>query len=154
MEQIKKKIEELLKLMNFNDVEIDVRKDNSLKDKELSIVNIDMDLKQADYFLKENAAGLDAFQHLARVLISKEIISQTLLLIDINKYRKKRENNLKELAVETAKRARRTKKPVVLTPMSAYERRIVHLKLAEQPDIVTESVGEEPERKIVVRPYP
>jgi spoIIIJ-associated protein len=38
--------------------------------------------------------------------------------------------------------------------MSAFERRIIHLKLAEQPDIVTESIGEEPERKVVIRLYP
>ena len=113
-----------------------------------------MGSKQANSFLGEGAVGLDALQHLARVSISREDIGQTLLLIDINKYRKKREDDLTELAVETAKKARRTKKPITLEPMSAYERRLVHLKLAEQPDIVTESIGEEPERKIVVRLYP
>lgn len=154
MEKIRKKIKELFQIIGFNDIEIDIRKDNSLKDRELLIVNIDMDSEQANSFLKEGAVGLDALQHLARVLISREAISQTLLLIDINKYRKKREDDLIELAIETAKKVRRMKKPINLEPMSAYERRFIHLKLAEQPDIVTESIGEEPERKIVVRLYP
>ena len=140
--------------MDFNDIEIDIRKDNSLKDRELLIVDIDMDPKQAGSFLGEGAVGLDALQHLARVLISREAIGQTLLLIDINKYRKEREDDLRELAVETAKKVRRTKNPITLEPMSAYERRFIHLKLAEQPDIVTESIGEAPERKVVVRLYP
>ena len=154
MEKIRKKIKELFQVMGFDDIEIDIRKDNSLKDRELLIVNIDMDSKQANSFLGEGAVGLDALQHLARVSISREDIGQTLLLIDINKYRKKREDDLTELAAETAKKARRTKKPIALEPMSAYERRFVHLKLAEQSDIVTESIGDEPERKIVVRLYP
>lgn len=154
MEKIKNKIKELFQIMGFDDIEIDIKKDNSLKDRELLLVNINMDSKQADTFLKEGAIGLDAFQHLARVLISKETINQALLLIDINKYRKKREDDLTELAIKTAQEVRKTKKPITLEPMSAYERRFVHLKLAEQPDIVTESIGEEPERKVVVRLYP
>lgn len=60
----------------------------------------------------------------------------------------------RNIAYKTAKKAIRTKKPITLEPMSAYERRFIHLKLAEQPDIVTESIGEEPERKVVVRLYP
>ncbi|MFZ5559578.1 MAG: R3H domain-containing nucleic acid-binding protein, partial [Patescibacteria group bacterium] len=59
-----------------------------------------------------------------------------------------------DLALKVAQKVRRTKKPVILEPMSAYERRFIHLRLAEYPDITTESIGEEPERKVVVRLYP
>ena len=69
-------------------------------------------------------------------------------------FRKEREKFLTELAQKAAQRVRRTKNPIFLEPMSAYERRFIHLELAEYPDIATESIGEEPERKIVVRLYP
>jgi len=154
MEQIKKLIKEILKEMSFGDIGISIKKDNSLKDKELLMINVDMDPKQARYFIKENGIGLNALQHLLRVLIFKNKPEQTFFTLDINNYRKEREEFLTDLALKTAQRVRRNKKPVVLEPMSAYERRFIHLKLAEQSDIVTESIGEEPERKVVVRLYP
>ena len=154
MEKIKKIIEEIFRVMGIEGVNIEIVRDNSLKDKELLIVDIGIDSKDARYFLNDNAVGLSALQHLVRILAFKDIIGQTFLLIDINNYRKEREKFLTELATKIAQRVRRTKKSITLEPMSAYERRFIHLKLAEQPDIVTESVGEEPERRIVVRLYP
>jgi spoIIIJ-associated protein len=154
MEKIKKLVKKVLKQMSFEDAEVDIKKDNSLKDKELLVINIEMEAKQAGYFIKENGLGLNALQHLLRVLIYKENPEQTFFTLDINNYRKEREEFLTDLALETAQKARKTKKPVVLEPMSAYERRFIHLKLAEQSDIVTESIGEEPERKVIVRLYP
>jgi len=109
--------------------------------------------RDADSFMRDGAEGLNALQHLIRLLFSKEGTGEFLVL-DINGYKEKRKNELNDIAIEIAKKVRRTKEPVVMEPMSAYERRIVHLKLAEQPDIVTESIGEEPERKLVVRLYP
>ena len=140
--------------MGFNNVEIDVKKDNSLKDRELLIINVELNPKQADYFLKENVIGLNAVQHLLRVLIFKKSPEHPFFVLDINNYKKKREKHLSELADKTVQTVRRTKKPVILEPMPAYERRLIHLKLAEQPDIITESIGEEPERRVVIRLYP
>jgi len=154
MEKIKKIIEEIFQIMGVEEANIKIKKDNSLKDRELLMVNIEINSKDVRYFLNENAIGLSALQHLVRVLAFKDIVGQVYLLIDINNYRKERERFLSELAVKVAQRVRRTKKPLTLEPMSAYERRFIHLKLAEQPDIVTESIGEEPERRIVVRLYP
>ena len=56
--------------------------------------------------------------------------------MDFNGYRESRKNELMEMAMDIAKKVRRTKKAVILEPMSAFERRIIHLRLAEQPDIV------------------
>ncbi|MFZ5559315.1 MAG: protein jag [Patescibacteria group bacterium] len=154
MERIKKIVEELLEVMRIEGVEIDIKKDSSLKDKELLIIDIKLDPREAKSFLNENASGLNAFQHLLRVLAFKNNLSQNFLIVDINNYRKEREKFLTDLALKVAQKVRRTKKPVILEPMSAYERRFIHLRLAEYPDITTESIGEEPERKVVVRLYP
>ena len=155
MEQIKKIIEQIFQAMNFEDVGIEIKKDSSLKGRgELVKIDVKINPEQAKYFLEENAIALNAFQHLLRILISKENPEQTFFILDINDYRKEREKFLIELAIETAQKVRKTKKPIALESMLAYERRLIHLKLAEQPDIVTESIGQEPERKIVVRLYP
>lgn len=154
MEKPKQIVKEILQIMGFTDIDIDVKKDNSLKDKELLVIDIKIDPKEAEYFIKENAIGLNALQHLVRILVFKKSFNQSFLIIDINEHKKERERFLTELALKTVQKVRKTKKPVILEPMSAYERRFIHLKLAEEPDIVTESTGEEPERKIVVRLYP
>jgi len=131
MEEIKKKISDLLKVIGFKKFEIEIKKDNSFKDKELLIIDIETDDKQASEFLKENAIGLNAFQHLIRILISRQVVDQPFLLIDINRYKKNREKELEEIALRAVQKTKKTKKPVILDPMPAYERRFVHLRLAE-----------------------
>lgn len=154
MEKIKQIIEEFFKKIGFTKLEIDIKKDNSLKDRELLNINIKADSEEADFFIKEDAIGLNALQHLLRVLIYRKDLSHSFLVLDINQYKKKREKYLTDLAVKTAEKVKKTKKAITLEPMSAYERRFIHLELAEQSDIVTESIGQEPERRLVVRLYP
>ena len=74
--------------------------------------------------------------------------------LDINNYKKKKMEYLKELAKSVADEVAITKKEKELPPMSAYERRIIHLELAARGDVTTESIGQEPERKVVIRSYP
>jgi spoIIIJ-associated protein len=74
--------------------------------------------------------------------------------LDINDYRMKRLGDLKQDVKDAAKQVRLYGKHVPLRPMSSFERRIVHLLLAEYPDIATESVGQEPDRWVVIKPYP
>lgn len=71
--------------------------------------------------------------------------------IDVAGYRKEREQKLESIAHEAADRARLTQAKVHLKPMNAYERRQVHMVLADMPDIVTTSEGEDPYRVIVVQ---
>lgn len=154
MEEIKNKIKNVFKAMGIEGVEIETRKDNSFKDREYLMVDIDLSFKDARQFLNEDAAGLGALQHVLRQMISRKDFTQPLLVVDINRHKKEREKELAELASKAAQKVRRTKKPVMFKPMSAFERRFIHMKLAEQPDIVTESTGEDPERRVVVRLYP
>lgn len=76
---------------------------------------------------------------------------QDFVTIDIAGYRKEREAKLEAIAREAADRARLTQAKVHLKPMNAYERRQVHMVLADMPDIVTSSEGEDPHRVIVVQ---
>jgi len=75
------------------------------------------------------------------------------VLIDINDYRKSRTNYLMDLARQAVGRVRNTQKAEALVPMTPYERRVVHMELASCPDITTESIGEEPHRRVVIKPF-
>ena len=154
MEEAKNKIKKVFEMMGVEGAEIETKKDNLSKDREHLLVDIDLPFKEARYFLNEDAAGIGALQHVLRQTISRKDFTRPLIVIDINRHKKEKEKELTELASKAAQKVRRTKKPIMLKPMPAFERRFVHMKLAEQPDIVTESTGEEPERRVVVRLYP
>jgi len=154
MEEVKKIIKGIFKAMGISDLDIEIKKDNSSKDKEVLMADIDLPFREAKYFLEEDGNGMGALQHILRRIIFKQDPMQSILTIDINHHKKEREKELTVLATKAAQRVRRTKKPIMLKPMPAFERRFIHMKLAEQPDIVTESTGEDPERRVVIRLYP
>ena len=94
---------------------------------------------------------LDALQYLTHVATTRLTGDPRPVVVDVDGYR--REEEQRRLARRLAQRVRRTGKPITLRPMSARERRIVHLALRDDPRVRTESVGEEPFRKVVIRPH-
>jgi len=70
--------------------------------------------------------------------------------VDVEGYRARRERQLRQLARRMAEQAVRTGKRQILEPMSASERRIIHLELREHSDVKTESLGDEPNRKVSI----
>jgi len=95
---------------------------------------------------------LDALQYLVRLIVSKQAISKTPILIDVENYKQRRYEDLRTLALNVASQVKANKSSFRLEPMPAFERRIVHLTLADDPDVVTESIGEGESRKVVVSP--
>jgi spoIIIJ-associated protein len=95
---------------------------------------------------------LDALQYITRLMLTRKSAGQTSFIIDVENYRLRRYEDLKAFALNVAEQVKSKKTSIRLEPMSAYERRIVHLALANDPDIVTESVGEGESRKVVVYP--
>ena len=100
----------------------------------------------------QHGANLAALQYLARLLAFKKLQEPMQFVVDVEDYKKSREDYLRELARQAATRVRETKESLLLKPMSAYERRVVHAEISALPDITTESVGEEPERKVLIKP--
>ena len=84
--------------------------------------------------------------------MNKKLGKLFYLNLDINDYKKKKVEYLKGLAHDLADEVVLTKKEKSFLPMSAYERRIVHIELANRLDIATESEGEEPYRKVTIKP--
>ncbi|MDR1439117.1 MAG: KH domain-containing protein [Clostridiales bacterium] len=93
---------------------------------------------------------LDAFQYLANLYINKGRDEYIRVSLDIEDYRKKREDALVKIAERAAERVTRLRRNMTLDPMNSYERRIVHMALQGNQRIETHSVGDEPNRKIVV----
>lgn len=94
---------------------------------------------------------LDALQYLLHVVISRHAGPRQVTL-DIGGYRARREEAVRRMARRAADEARRTGRSAALEPMSPSERRIAHLELQEQRDVRTESEGEDPYRRVVVKP--
>lgn len=95
---------------------------------------------------------LSNFQYLVRILAAQRIGEYLPILVDVNGYRQRRFKSLETLARRTAEQVRTKKMPFSLDPMSAFERRIIHLVLANDPVVTTQSVGMGEERKVVVVP--
>jgi len=99
--------------------------------------------------------NLYALEHLIRIIAGRKLInleSSLGFVIDINDYRKSKTNQLISLAREVAQRVIQTQKAEALSPMNSYERRLIHTELASFKEIRTESVGQEPRRRIIVKP--
>jgi spoIIIJ-associated protein len=98
------------------------------------------------------AETLNALQYIASLIISKEIGQSIPLIVDVEGYRSRRENQLRQLARRMADQAIKTGRRQVLEPMPAGDRRVIHIELKNNPEVTTESVGEEPHRKITILP--
>jgi spoIIIJ-associated protein len=95
---------------------------------------------------------LSALQHLVNLMLSKEMGSWTRVLVDVEDYRGRRERQLRELADRAAARVMETGKMLQLEPMPALERRWIHLSLRDHEGVATQSIGEEPNRRVVLVP--
>lgn len=93
---------------------------------------------------------LNALQYIASLIVGKELARWIPLLIDVEGYRARRERQLRQLARRMAEQCISTGRRQVLEPMPANERRVVHLELRNHPDVNTESIGEEPNRKVTI----
>ena len=95
---------------------------------------------------------LSALQHLVNLLLSKRVGEWTRILVDVEDYRGRRERQLRDLANRAAERVIETGKMLQLEPMPALERRWIHLALRDHERVATQSIGEEPNRRVVVLP--
>lgn len=95
---------------------------------------------------------LRSLQFLLNLLVSRRVQKWPQIVVDVGNYRQRRQESLEGLARRMAERVRQTGRPIMLEPMAAYERRIVHLALREDKTIYTESSGEGENRKIVIYP--
>ncbi len=106
----------------------------------------------------ENGQNLLALNHIVKKIADKisgeeKKEEKILFSLDVNDYQAKKIEDLKNLARLNAQRVRYFKKEITMNPMTSFERRVIHAVLTELPDITTESTGEEPNRRVVIKPY-
>ncbi|OGN16279.1 MAG: hypothetical protein A3C88_00635 [Candidatus Yanofskybacteria bacterium RIFCSPHIGHO2_02_FULL_50_12] len=106
----------------------------------------------AKFLIGRNGQNLQALEHIVRAICSKGASPGHTILIDVNDYRKLRATRVLEVAKQAVLRVRNSRRAEALMPMSAYERRVVHTELASLPDVATESIGQEPQRRIIIKP--
>lgn len=115
-------------------------------------VMVDVQGDDLSILIGKRSETLNALQFIARQIVSKELGRTVTLIVDVEGYRQRRERQLRQLARRMADQAVKTGRKQVLEPMSPNERRIIHVELRENPDVTTQSFGEEPHRKVTILP--
>ncbi len=95
---------------------------------------------------------LATLQYILRLMVSHQLKVWTPIVVDVEGYKQRRSEALQALAARLAEQVRSRGTPFTLEPMPAYERRIIHLALADHPDVTTQSIGEGDLRKVVILP--
>jgi spoIIIJ-associated protein len=109
---------------------------------------LDIEGKDAELLQAQTGELLEALQHLINQVFGRCLVGAARLVCDVNGFRATREAELQAMANLAANRVRQTGLAFTFEPMSANERRIIHLTLADSPDLLTESIGEGSERKL------
>ena len=115
-------------------------------------VMVDINGDDLSILIGRRTETLNALQYICSLIVSKQLEKWVPLVIDIQGYRSRRTRALQQLARRMAEQATHTGKRQTLEPMPANERRIIHMELSSNTDVVTESTGEEPNRKVTIVP--
>lgn len=95
---------------------------------------------------------LRALQTMTNLLASRRLGPDQRVIVDVERYRQRREHTVREIAYRAARQVKVTGDPITLDAMQPFERRAIHLALEGDPDVTTVSIGEEPDRRVVVGP--
>lgn len=98
--------------------------------------------------------NLRHLQAVVNLVANEGKVDRRKVVVDVEHYRRRREETIKEMALRLAQKAKRTGERITMDPMHAYERRIVHLALEREPGVTTASTGDEPGRRVVISPEP
>lgn len=113
-------------------------------------VDIKINSGESAHLIGYKGKTIEAIQSIINAILQKEE-NGVKAFIEVNDYKNKKEEKLKNLAKKMEKNAIKYKKSIRLEPMSAYERMIIHTELADSKNVTTESIGEEPRRRVVIK---
>lgn len=132
--------------------EVKVSIQSSEDNEKRKVVWIDVTGKDLSVLIGRRAQTLQALQYITALIVGKELGQHVPLVVDVEGFRSRRQNQLKRLANSMADQAVKTGRRQVLEPMPANERRVIHIELRSHPQVFTESTGEEPNRKVMIIP--
>lgn len=147
---LKESVEKLVNLVGFQ-CECFVSENLDAKT-DARVFNCKIEVEEGSNFLiGQYGTTLQALESILRSISFKSGIKERIVL-DVNDYRESKKSGLQRLASEIADQVVRERKPQILKPMSAFERRTIHLFLEDDDRVQTESIGEGEERKVVIKP--
>ena len=115
-------------------------------------VHLDIHGKDLSILIGRQAETLNALQYITSLIVGKELGRAITVVVDVEGYRARREQQVRQLARKMAEQAVKTGRRQVLEPMPANERRFVHIELRKNPEVTTESIGEGSRRKVTIIP--
>ena len=153
-----------LEVINYNDV-VDYIKEIIIEITKLMGISVNLEVRRRDdnltikifsdhnaVLIGKNGSTIEALQTIVRQIIHNETKEFIGIILDVENYKEKRVKNLEYLAKKVAREVRDTKVETKLDSMNSYERRIIHSILSDNKYVYTESVGEEPNRCVVIKP--
>ncbi len=157
MEEIKSPTKETLvntvkEMVSFMNLECQIETKEEPQESGRSLLVSIFTPENARFLIGKDGQNLKAFEQVIRAMFLKNTAEFKNIVLDVNDYKKSRSSHVVELARQAVTRVRNTQKAEALLPMTAYERRVVHMELASCPDVATESIGSEPQRRIVIKP--
>lgn len=145
LEFSKEYVKNIVEGMGFENVILETqRKENFIK--------ITIHTDNSSLLIGKGGRTLSSIQNLLRAVLAKEVPVFVNVLLDVENYKEKQQKNIERLAIKLAKEVRKTKEPITMDSMNSYERRLVHSVLSDFKGIETESEGEEPNRRVVIKP--
>ena len=114
-------------------------------------VQVSIVVGEPSMLIGEKGQTLFELQHILKLMLRKKIAEPFYLALDINEYKKNKEEYLRDLAQTTADEVVLLKKQKELPPMPSAERRVIHVALANRTDVTSESLGDGPDRRVVIR---
>lgn len=156
--KIKESIESFFEKMTFpaSEIKISISKDEADEKSSLEenrdAVDADIKFEEPQILIGQQGQTLFEIQRLLRLILNKKLQKVFYLNLDINDYKRKKVDYLKNFAKELADQAVIEKQVKEFLPMPAFERRIIHAELSKRNDIITESIGEGSDRRVAIRP--
>lgn len=146
-------LEKLLKLMGIS-ATVAVSVERSVVSGEAASINLNVKGEDLGILIGWHGQTLATLEYIVRLLVGAQMEFRLPIVIDIEDYRRRRQEALRALALRIAEQVKAMGAPFTLEPMPASERRIIHLALADHPDVTTESTGYGFARKVMILPTP
>ena len=154
---IKEAIIELLGVMGI-EAEIDEERIEDVENG-MEVYTVNLKTEDPNLLIGQYGSNLQSFQHLVGIIIRRRLFDQNGDLgdevikfnVDVNNYKKQKKESLMKLADTIASQVVYSKNSVALRPMSAYERKVIHMEISTRKNLDTESVGEDITRRIIIK---
>lgn len=140
-------IEFLTQLGLDSEVEVGVQEEEEVK-----YITVNLEGEHLSELIGFHGKVFDSIQNILGLIVNKQLdLHEYRLLLEINDYRAQREEYLKQYAQRAAMEVKMNKSPLELSPMKPFERRIIHMVLKDDPEVLTESTGEGNDRRIIIK---